>query len=86
MNPQSTGSGRPARPLRPDLLAHLPEYGMEATGLAAIVFVSALATAFVTVRLGGIGPLRERVVEAVLVAATVLAMTYSPWGKRSGAH
>ena len=86
MDPQPTGSGRPARPSRPGLLAHLPEYGMEAAGLAAIVFVSALATAFVTARLGGIGPLRERIVEAGLVAATVLAMTYSPWGTRSGAH
>ena len=86
MNPQPTGQGRSAPPARPGVLAHLPEYGMEAMGLAAIVFVAALATAFVTVRLGGIGPLRERVVEAVLVAATVLAMTYSPWGKRSGAH
>ena len=83
MNSQPTG---PVRPWHSDLVSHLPEYGIEAAGLAAIVFVAALVTAIVTTRLGAISPLHQRVLEAALVAATVLAMTYSPWGKRSGAH
>ena len=83
MKPQPT---RSLRPWHADLVSHLPEYGIEAAGLAAIVFVAALVTAVVTTRLGAIGPLHQRVLEAALIAATVLAMTYSPWGKRSGAH
>ena len=50
------------------------------------MFVATLATAVVTTRLGAISPLHRRVLEAALVAGTMLAMTYSPWGKRSGAH
>ena len=68
------------------LVQHLPEYGMEAVGLGAIVFVSAVATAFVVACLGGLGPLAGRALEASCIALTVLAMTYSPWGRRSGAH
>ena len=82
----STQPTEPVRPWHSDLVSHLPEYGIEATGLAAIVFVAALATAVVATRLGAIPPLHQRILEAALVAATVLAMTYSPWGKRSGAH
>jgi aquaporin Z len=68
------------------LVQHLPEYGMEAAGLGAIVFVSAVATAIVVERLGGLGPLTDRAIEASCISLTVLAMTYSPWGRRSGAH
>ena len=59
---------------------------MEAAGLGAIVFVSAVATAFVVARLGGLGPLTGRAIEASCISSTVLATTYSPWGRRSGAH
>ena len=68
------------------LCAHLPEFGIEAIGLGVIVFVSAVATAFVVARLSALGPLADRALEATCIASTVLAMTYSPWGRRSGAH
>ena len=68
------------------LRAHWPEYLIEAWGMAVLLLVSGLITAVTETGLrfwpGG----ARRVVEGVAIASTVIGLTYSPWGRRSGAH
>ena len=59
---------------------------MEGAGLSVILFVAALATAAVSNGLRGAGPVVQRMIEAAFVALTIVGTTYSPWGRRSGAH
>jgi aquaporin Z len=64
-----------------------PEYLMEAAGLAIIMLVSACITVFAQTHLPDGWPgLPRRMVEGIAIAGTVVALVYSPWGLRSGAH
>jgi len=73
------------------LREHWPEYLIEAAGLGLLVLAacafgallfhpSSPAVALVP------GEAARRVLRGVLAGATVLALIYSPWGRRSGAH
>jgi aquaporin Z len=69
------------------LREHWPEYLWEALGLAIIMLVSVGITVFAEVFLPHEWPhLLRRVVEGLAIAATVVALIYSPLGLRSGAH
>jgi aquaporin Z len=69
---------------------HWPEYLAEAGGLGAVMLVSSLIVAAAEVplipTLGALAPLGRCSVEAMVIAGTVVAMIYSPWGRQSGAH
>jgi aquaporin Z len=69
------------------LREHWPEYLMEAWGLAIVMLVSAAITVIAETSLppAWLGGLR-RIIEGVVIAGTVVALIYSPWGRRSGAH
>jgi aquaporin Z len=77
--------------MREALAAHWPEYLIEAAGLAVFMLV---ACAFGTL-LGHPAspavealpsPLARRALMGVAMGLTAIALTYSPWGTRSGAH
>jgi aquaporin Z len=73
------------------LRAHWPEYLIEAAGLAAFM-VSACAFAALLehpaspVRQALPDPLVRRIPMGLAMGGTALALIYSPWGRRSGAH
>jgi len=77
--------------MRRALRKHWPEYLMEAGGLG-IFMVSACAFASLLFHpasplaalLGG--PFARRALMGLAMAFTAVALIYSPWGKRSGAH
>ncbi|OGX80770.1 hypothetical protein BEN49_03400 [Hymenobacter coccineus] len=71
---------------------HWPHYLVEAAGPAAFLIISS-ATAVVfhhpdsaVARTLGPSEMVQRVGLALVIAALIMAMAYSPWGKRSGAH
>lgn len=73
------------------LRRHWPEYGVEALFLGVFVLVSGLASALMqapaTAWLHGTPGVAGRHVLAGIVTGLVLmAMIYSPWGRRSGSH
>ena len=71
--------------------AHWPEYAIEAAGIAAFM-VSALAFTALLEHPGSPArqalpdPLPRRALMGVAMGATAIALVYSPWGQRSGAH
>src|SRR5688572_6796201 len=73
------------------LKAHWPEYAIEAAGIAAFM-ASALAFTALLEHPGS--PVHQAVESAMLrralmglaMGATAMALVYSPWGQRSGAH
>jgi aquaporin Z len=73
------------------LRLHWPEYLMEAGELALYLF---LVCAFVTVLQHPASPVRQLIVSALLrrllmglaMAAVVIAIVLTPWGKQSGGH
>jgi aquaporin Z len=72
------------------LKQHWPEYAMEATELAVFMVAAcsfAVALQHPSSPLPGVlPPLARRVVTGLLMGATAIAIIYSPFGKRSGAH
>jgi aquaporin Z len=73
------------------LRSHWPEYLMEAFGLGAFMVSACLVTAlfeyppsFVHAALPD--PTVRRALIGVAMGMTAIAIIYSPWGKRSGAH
>jgi aquaporin Z len=70
---------------------HWPEYLIEAAGLALFMIS---ASAFATLlehptspaRQAVADPLARRALMGIAMAGTAMALTYSPWGRRSGAH
>ncbi|TPG65629.1 MIP/aquaporin family protein [Hymenobacter nivis] len=81
-----------ARELLPALRRHWPYYLAEAAGPAAFLVVSS-ATAVIfhhpnsaVARALGPSELVQRVGLGLVIAGLIMAMAYSPWGKRSGAH
>ena len=73
------------------LRTHWPEYGIEALGIATFM-LSALSFSVLLEHPGSPvhqavpAPLARRAVMGAAMAATAMALVYSPWGKRSGAH
>ena len=73
------------------LRRHWPEYLIEAAGLGIFMIVACLATALLELPAS---PVRQAIADPVLRRAlvgsamglTAIALTYSPWGKQSGAH
>ena len=77
--------------MRQALRQHWPEYLIEAAGLGAFM-LSASAFAVLVFHpagaLGGVAlsPLARRAVMGVAMGLTAIALIYSPFGRRSGAH
>ena len=70
---------------------HWPEYLMEAAGLGCFMISACLFTALLEypgspVRKAISDPVVRRVLIGVAMGATAVALIYSPWGQRSGAH
>ena len=74
------------------LRRHWPHYLAEAAGPATFLTVSSTAAVVfqhpssAVARAFGPGELGQRVGVALVIAGLIMAMAYSPWGKRSGAH
>jgi len=71
--------------------AHLPEYALEAALLGIFLFVACALGVLLehpegAARAAIPAPLARRALFGAGMAATALALVYSPWGKRSGAH
>jgi aquaporin Z len=70
---------------------HWPEYLAEAAGLglfmiSACVFVAMLEYEASWLRHGIEDPVVRRLLIGIAMGLTAIAIIYSPWGKRSGAH
>jgi aquaporin Z len=73
------------------LRRHWPEYLIEAAGLGIFMIVACLATALLElpaspVRQALADPVLRRALVGSAMGLTAIALTYSPWGKQSGAH
>jgi aquaporin Z len=71
--------------------AHLPEYALEAALLGTFMFVACVLGVLLehpaaAARAAIPDPFARRALFGAAMAATALALVYSPWGKRSGAH
>jgi aquaporin Z len=70
---------------------HLAEYAIEAVGLGIFTLSAAVVTALLELPTS---PLRQTIADSLLrrfligiaMGLTAIAIIYSPWGKRSGAH
>ena len=84
------GTAQPSEadlPLGETLRRHWPEYAVEALFLALFVLTAGVVSAWLEVGSGsGSGSVARRVLAGIVVGATVAALIYSPWGRRSGAH
>jgi aquaporin Z len=74
-----------------NLRRNYPEYLMEAAGLAIFMISAAVVTAVLEhpaspIRQAISEPLLRRFIIGVAMGLTAIAITYSPWGKQSGAH
>ena len=70
---------------------HWPEYLIEAVGLGLFMVVACFGTALLgypgsPVREAIPWPVLQRVLMGVAMGLTIIAIIYSRWGKRSGAH
>ena len=70
---------------------HWPEYLIEAWGLGIFMVAACFATAFLWYPSSPVheaipSPLIERVLMGLAMGLTAVAITYSKWGQRSGAH
>ena len=70
---------------------HYPEYLMEAAGLGFFMIAASAATVLLEhplspLRQAVADPLLRRLIIGVAMGLTAMAITYSPWGKQSGAH
>ncbi|MGC4120291.1 MAG: aquaporin [Myxococcales bacterium] len=77
--------------MRRALRSHWREYLIEAAGLgffmiAAGLYATALEFPSSPLHRALPWPMARRVLMGLLVGATVVAIVYSPWGRRSGAH
>ena len=79
------------RSFRQSLAAHWPEYLIEAALLGIFLIAACTFTVVVQhpsspVRQVLPSPLARRMVSGLLMGFTAIALIYSPWGRRSGAH
>ena len=81
-----------ASELLPALRRHWPYYLVEAAGPATFLIVSSAAAVVfhhpdsAVARTFGPSEMGQRVGLGLVIAVLIMAMAYSPWGKRSGAH
>lgn len=73
------------------LREHGPEYLMEAAGLGVVVLAISLLLTLLEYPGSPIhkalsDPMLRRVLKGLGIALIIMAVVYSPWGKRSGAH
>ena len=73
------------------LRAHWPEYLMEAAGLGAFMISAGLVATLLEHPASPIhqalpDPLLRRALMGMAMGLTAIALVYSPWGRRSGAH
>jgi aquaporin Z len=81
----------PVEHLREPLTLHWPEYAMEAALLGLFMISACLFTAILQLPAS---PVREAISSAIVrrmltgiaMGLTAIALIYSPWGQRSGAH
>ena len=71
--------------------AHWPEYVIEAAGLGVFMFVACTFGAVLGHPDSGVvhavpHPLLRRTIMGLAMGLTAVALIYSPWGRRSGAH
>ena len=71
--------------------AHWPEYAIEAAGLGAFMLVACVFGALLGYPASPVvhalpDPLARRALMGVAMGLTAVALIYSPWGRRSGAH
>jgi aquaporin Z len=96
LNPDSTRLNDVLSPMhglamKEALKQHWPEYLMEAAELGIFMVSACLFTALIwhpasPVRQSIENPMLRRVLTGVAMGLTAVAIIYSPWGKRSGAH
>jgi aquaporin Z len=70
---------------------HWPEYAIEALGIAAFMLAAVAGTVALehpgsAVHRALPDPLLRRALMGIAMGATAMALVYSPWGQRSGAH
>lgn len=87
---QSESNAR-ARVIVNTLRAHWPEYLIEATGLGVFMLSACLFTALLFHPASPVAstvttPILRRLLMGAAMGTTAIAIIYSPWGKRSGAH
>ena len=73
------------------LRSHWPEYLMEAAGLGSFMLLACVFTALFEhpaspVRQAIPEPFARRTLVGIAMGSTAIALIYSPWGQRSGAH
>ena len=69
------------------LRRHWPEYAVEGGFLFAFVLAAGIVTAWLQPQPPGAGSeLLHHAVSGVLLGGLLMAMIYSPWGRRSGSH
>ena len=78
-------------PLAETLRRHWPEYGVEALFLAVFLLLAGLVSAGVQGPAGGLlpnalDPWARRAFAGIAMGLVLMAMVYSPWGRRSGSH
>jgi aquaporin Z len=77
--------------MRRALTCHWPEYLIEAAGLGIFMVAACLATALLELPASPVlqaiaDPGLRRALVGSAMGLTAIALTYSPWGKQSGAH
>ena len=70
---------------------HWPEYFIEAAGLATFMISACVFTVLLMYPASPVAhwivdPIWKRAVIGIAMGSTAIALIYSPWGKRSGAH
>jgi aquaporin Z len=77
------------RRVRPALYSHWPEYLIEAAGLGVFMLIAGICVMLVdmpsTIRTVASPDIRRALV-GIAMGLTAIAIIYSPWGRRSGAH
>src|SRR3954454_13079580 len=77
--------------MRDALRSHWPEYLMEAGGLGLFMVAACVVAVLIGHPMSPLGPwlgsdLRRRIVAGIAMGLVSIALTTSPWGKRSGGH
>jgi len=90
-NPEPTALSRFLQRMIVALRAHWPEYLMEASELGMFMVSACLFTVMLehpasAVRDAIANPMLRRVLIGLAMGLSAIAIIYSPWGKRSGAH
>jgi aquaporin Z len=74
------------RSARAALRSHWPEYLIEAWALGTFMIAAGMATTLLEFPGAIASESTRRALIGVLMGATAVALIYSPWGRRSGAH